>query len=341
MIVTFGKPEFVDLQLKQLSLQTFKEFDVLIVYGYQDKPIIKNYNLNIIHHIRKQDNGPSGGFNEGEKLLKKYKYNLAFLSEDDIWIVEKDYLRNMIHELKTRKLDMVCPRHIYFVGKKYRHTKGYHDYNLLKVRIYDSVGFSKSEFYYGAEDQEMFLRISNKFKVGFYEDSKIIHQSVPFYLKPSINLDVVLYFTILSDIKHKDYFDMFKQLIHQYLKLCFFISQGDNRKSNIYSFFRRLVRTNKYGKLKFKKYEYLYKNKEKIKEIYGKNKTIKKLNIHKSFIIQFLLNEEDVLITSFFDKLEKEQGLLIIKTKIEQKVLFIFNVLFKWFLLPFNILKDK
>ena len=100
--------KWISKTLNSVYKQTFKNFEVIIVYDNQDKyelnllkKLIKNKKkINLI--LNKKNLGAGKSRNKGAKIAKG-KY-IAFLDSDDVW--KKNKLKQQLNFMKKNKLDI-------------------------------------------------------------------------------------------------------------------------------------------------------------------------------------------------------------------------------------------
>ncbi len=151
--------------LKYLCLQSFQEFDVIIVLGYSAK--VKTV-LDFLHILkptfgiviaqRNTDSGAPGGFFTGQKYALENNYDYIVTAEcdcfpEDPYVMEKLYAH--------RSYEYVGP-HVFIMkdGKRFIRVKStINHYSLIYTGIIKKYGLYFTNIYLGGEDSEYATRI--------------------------------------------------------------------------------------------------------------------------------------------------------------------------------------
>ncbi len=146
IIPYFRKKTFFKETISSILNQTFKSFEVIIVYDDEDKSEL-DYVRNIIKidkriklHINKKNLGAGGSRNIGIKLAKG-KY-ICFVDADDMWMKKK--LKLQIDFMKKNKID--CSHTSYMIIdstgkiKATRYAKNYD--NFFELQKSCNIGLS-------------------------------------------------------------------------------------------------------------------------------------------------------------------------------------------------------
>ena len=191
IIPTYNSAKFIDAALESVFLQTFKDFEIIVVDdGSTDntKELLKQY-FKRIHYFYQQNKGPSAARNLG--ISKANGKLLAFLDADDLWLPEKLEKQVAVYNQKSN-IGLVGCGYYVFNDSSNMHieVKGavYHDKAdilrdfkmrsvptgsasgvLIPAECFKKVGCF-DESLRAAEDRDMWFRIIKEF------DFEILHE---------------------------------------------------------------------------------------------------------------------------------------------------------------------
>ena len=170
--------KWISKTLNSVYKQTFKNFEVIIVYDNQDKyelnllkKLIKNKKkINLI--LNKKNLGAGKSRNKGAKIAKG-KY-IAFLDSDDVW--KKNKLKQQLNFMKKNKLDISHTTYSIINDKNkilsYREASKKSSYSnllnscdiglstvIIKKKLFLKYKFSSNKT---KEDYSLWLKLSRK-----------------------------------------------------------------------------------------------------------------------------------------------------------------------------------
>tara|TARA_B100000029_G_scaffold116429_2_gene109245 strand:+ start:2669 stop:3424 length:756 start_codon:yes stop_codon:yes gene_type:complete len=106
VIPYYKKSEFIGTTIQSILKQTYKNFEIIIVYDDNDKKDLK-----LIYNIKKKDKrirviinnkNIGAGKSRNKAILKARGNYLSFIDADDIWM--KNKLKNQLRFMKSKKI---------------------------------------------------------------------------------------------------------------------------------------------------------------------------------------------------------------------------------------------
>ena len=167
IIPTANGGESLRKHLKSLEKQTFREFDIMIIYG--KKNFISNKKLNIINVHESEKIGSAGAFYLGGRIALEEGYKTVVFADDDCIPSE-----NLLMEINSAVGN----------GKKIIHTqyreKGLPDsspnhYGAVTREVLEKIGMVYLPFFFGGEDYEWGGRLARSGEEIFTVDAGVIH----------------------------------------------------------------------------------------------------------------------------------------------------------------------
>lgn len=231
IITTYQRSlRIVDRAIKSILTQTYSNLELIVVDDspkeYEERSLIKQYietiddpRIRLIQHDKNQ--GACSARNTGiQNSNGKY---IAFLDDDDSWCPDK--LEKQMVKMKSGDYGLVyCRQHVvnevnhssydplkeYFEGKVFdklilTNFIGSTSFALIKRECFDAVGMFDVRMP-ASQDLEMWLRIAQKYKVGFVDEPLVdyyIHEGESItgnYSKKLTAIEMLLE-------KYKTYFD--------------------------------------------------------------------------------------------------------------------------------------
>jgi len=181
VIPTFNREQMLRKHLMKLSNQSFKDFDVVIVYSPTDRFIEDVSNLSIVHIRRKEDIGSAGGFYLGEKFCLQEGYEKIILADDDCLPVSENLIDELVKNLEGGS-GLVFPRIQNNEKNRGRTNRIIAQYGGLRADTLKAVGLTYLPFYQAGEDIELYYRIiEHKVEVSFI-DAVAFHPPLPCFL---------------------------------------------------------------------------------------------------------------------------------------------------------------
>ncbi|MDA2932990.1 glycosyltransferase [Acidobacteria bacterium AH-259-D05] len=192
IIPTFNRCQFLELAVRSVLEQTYKDWELLVVDDGSDDEswkILRNFRDNRIHYLYQKHSGVSAARNTGIHLAR-FPW-LCFLDSDDHWQPSK--LSRQLEELKRHPqyqviyTDEIWMRRGRRVNPKKTHRKYsgwiYHrclplciispSSILLHRHILEQEGLFDESFPV-CEDYEMWLRVSSRQPILFLEEPLIV-----------------------------------------------------------------------------------------------------------------------------------------------------------------------
>jgi len=187
IVPTYNAAKWIDGTIESIFNQDFKDFEILIIDdGSTDNTfdVLINY-LDYIRYIKKENGGTASARNLGIKESKG-KY-IAFLDADDLW--EKSKLKTQISFLEETDyswvysdadaFDETTGKKLFKFSKMYSMKSGNILTSLFFVdfipsptlvvlkSIFSAIGYFNEQEFFNIEDYEMWLRIAEKFPIGY------------------------------------------------------------------------------------------------------------------------------------------------------------------------------
>ena len=256
VIPTFNREEFLDRSISSALAQTYPVDEVIVVDdGSCDstESIVKKYS---VRYIYKQNGGVSSARNIGIKASKNEW--VAFLDSDDVWHVDKLKLQTAFHKQNREIFISHTDEQWIYNGKiknkKHKHKKPFGECFLENIEfckigastailhksIFDDIGYFDQSLQV-CEDYDMWLRVSNKYNIGYINKELIIkyagHKNQLSF--STFGLDR---FRVLALLKHKTgrYQNEVKKEI---IKKCNILIKGAKNNNN-----QEIIKTYKYIK---------------------------------------------------------------------------------------------
>jgi len=232
IIPTRDRTKLLNICLYHISIQSFKDFEVIIINDSNKKLFIYNFNLDIKIIESNKQKGP--GFSRNIGFLN-INSNYAALIDDDCF-VHKDWAFYIKKNIIDKNLDCVKGKVIFNgknILKKYVNLQlwGYNSYSdfssscnvILKKEITKKFKFNE-KFTFAFEDVDFFERVNKQYKIYFDSKIKLLH-----YGKTKLNNIFSTYFKYgqgnfiykkinNSNIKSESFFKKYKKQLNNYLK---------------------------------------------------------------------------------------------------------------------------
>lgn len=155
--------------LNWLKKQTYNNFDVIIIYGENDK-FLRNFDneLSILHVKRKFDIGFAGAIYLGQKIAVNEGYKYISQSDADRFIINKKAYEIMIKKIEKDKNILVVGGDVRAKEDKKLVAPGLWGLvfnSIIKREFFEKYGYYFLPFYAGGDDTDFSNRIwqSNKF----------------------------------------------------------------------------------------------------------------------------------------------------------------------------------
>ncbi len=217
IIPTYNSSDFVSKAIDSVLDQSYDDYEIIVVDdGSTDntREILEKYK-GIIKYVYQDNGGPAKARNTGIKMAKG-SY-IAFLDSDDLWLPDKlkkqfDFFNEnpQYHLVYTDMAHAINGEIIYksyLKERNYKHiSSGYIYENLLrecfiftptvmmKKECIDNIGFFNEKLRI-SEDHDLWLRIADKYQIGFLDEALTIRN------RHESNLTSDRYLYISSGIK--------------------------------------------------------------------------------------------------------------------------------------------
>lgn len=161
VIPTYQNAKVLEEHLKRLKNQSFKDFDIIIVYGEKDKFLPVPGWAEVVQIREKGKNGSAGAYYIGEKYAVEMKYDIIVLADDDCYPESDDLLENLVKKGKNGN-NLVLPLLIQPNHREISKHYEIHFYGCMKRKLLEQTGLTFMPLYFGGEDIELIERIERK-----------------------------------------------------------------------------------------------------------------------------------------------------------------------------------
>jgi GT2 family glycosyltransferase len=182
--------EILSEHLKRLSAQTFRDFDVIIVYGEDDEYLDDVCGLQVVHIRRKSDCGSAGGFYIGEKFAFDEGYDRVILADNDALPDSGSLVLELVRAVDSGA-DIALPKVRNKKGGEARTIDIIAQYGCMSSAMLKKAGLTFFPFYFGGEDIEHLERMRRHGAKIAYVESCALHPPASasmFIVKPSKKL---------------------------------------------------------------------------------------------------------------------------------------------------------
>lgn len=201
VIPTYNSEKTIVKTLKSILDQSYLNFEVIIV---DNSPNNKTIN-EIYKYFKKMDKIkiirikkyilPAEARNIGVKNTSRYSKYISFCDSDDI--LKRDKTKIQLYKMLEENLEISCTNADFYNVKNKTYKKSYIEYPFLNIdfdnlcfknmvitssvivskKLFLSVkGFSVSKYYYSYEDYYLWIKISQKSKIFFLDESLLIYK---------------------------------------------------------------------------------------------------------------------------------------------------------------------
>ncbi|MFH1684875.1 MAG: glycosyltransferase [Candidatus Micrarchaeota archaeon] len=155
VIATYQNPEVLKKHLDLLEKQSFKDFDIIIVYGENDN-FLDGAPEDILHIKEKGRNGCAGAFYIGQKTALDEGYENIISADDDCFPVSETLVEELVRRVQKENTIAISK---WRRGKeKIQHEYVFH-YSCIPRKILIRAGLPFYPLFFGGEDVEMIGRI--------------------------------------------------------------------------------------------------------------------------------------------------------------------------------------
>ena len=173
IIVTYKSNELVQKSLQQLQRQTaVGKFDLVLVYGNEDKKIEGKHGFGIVHIFPSANSGPAGGFFIGERFALDSGYEKIIHLESDVEILTG----NLVEELDKAANGMQAATPMLQSGDGSMLAPSYMHLGVcVPCQILKEVGLTYAPFNFGGEDSSLYEKVKWKHKIAVCEKARVSH----------------------------------------------------------------------------------------------------------------------------------------------------------------------
>ena len=134
ILPTYNSSKYVKQCLRSIKNQTYKNFRLLIVDGgSKDNTLDVIKNCGITHKIiSKKDKSFNDGVNKNTNKIKSDYFTI--LSSDDI-IKNKNYFKDLLCEIKKKKLDIIFPDYGEIINDKFIYKKQPKNFSKIAFNV--------------------------------------------------------------------------------------------------------------------------------------------------------------------------------------------------------------
>jgi hypothetical protein len=159
VVPSYHNHRLLEEHLQKLSIQTFRDFDVLVIYGEDDQFINTAGPVSIVHIRRRWDIGCAGAFYLGESYAISEGYRYIVLADNDCYPESETLLDKIVEGLERN--DVVYPP-IHVGVKRERIIGPIHQYWGVRREVLERTGLTFLPLYFGGEDFDLMRRIREK-----------------------------------------------------------------------------------------------------------------------------------------------------------------------------------
>lgn len=172
VISTFNNPSCLKRHLEILEKQTFRDFDLLIVYGSDDDFVERKGTL----HIRERGrNGCEGAFYIGQASALDEGYSTCIFADDDCFPVSENLIEELVKS--AARGNRVTFPFRKSAGLDIRSNLVFH-YGCFRSDFLQRIGLTYYPFYFGGGDLELLERIKKAGAKPFRPDVRMTHPPV-------------------------------------------------------------------------------------------------------------------------------------------------------------------
>ncbi|MBU0527959.1 glycosyltransferase [Candidatus Micrarchaeota archaeon] len=155
VIATYQNPEVLKKHLDLLEKQSFKDFDIIIVYGENDN-FLDGAPEDILHIKEKGRNGCAGAFYIGQKTALDEGYENIISADDDCFPVSETLVEELVR--RVQKENTIAIPKWRRDKEKIQHEYVFH-YSCIPQKILRKSGLPFYPLFFGGDDVEMIERI--------------------------------------------------------------------------------------------------------------------------------------------------------------------------------------
>ncbi len=155
VIATYQNPEVLRKHLDLLEKQSFRDFDIIIVYGEKDN-FLDGASGSIFHIKENGRNGCAGAFYIGQKTALEEGYENIISADDDCFPVSETLVEELVHRVQKDNTIAISK---WRRGKEtIQHEYVFH-YSCIPQKILRRAGLPFYPLFFGGDDVEMIERI--------------------------------------------------------------------------------------------------------------------------------------------------------------------------------------
>ena len=190
MVLTYNRSNLLKETIESILNQTFKDFEIIVVDNYSidnTEEVVKSYNDNRIKYFKNKNYGLIA-INKNFAIKQSSGEYIASCDDDDLWFPKK--LEKQLTEFeKDESIGLVCSNGFYLYKndkkrKIFNSRDTYFSFKkllkinkiiccsvLIKKNVFDDIGIFDDDNpkIFTAEDYELWLRISKKYKIRYID----------------------------------------------------------------------------------------------------------------------------------------------------------------------------
>lgn len=181
IIPTFQDNSLLIAQIEALKSQSFKGFDIIVIYGMNDRFIQKPDWASMLHIRQRSRQGSAGSYYTGQKIAIEEGYESIVLSDNDC-MPESDSLIEDMVLMMDGGAQVVMPNQILGTQRKGHILNMPHYYGCMSREALIKSGLTYLPLFYGGDDIDLIERIRHHGFTIDHVDSSASHPRI----KPAI-----------------------------------------------------------------------------------------------------------------------------------------------------------
>ncbi len=170
VIASYKGNDILREHLKYLKNQTFKKFDVAIIYGTDDKFLPTPEWASIVHIRRKHDFGSAWAYYTGEKFFLEEYYDMFIEADNYSFPKSRDLVGKLVEAVQSGN-EYAYPKVKYENTSIVTVSGAIRHYACVSRKLAERAGLVYAPFYMYAEDAEYSRRLMNTAKRHTVVDS--------------------------------------------------------------------------------------------------------------------------------------------------------------------------
>lgn len=184
IIPTYKRRAILVEHLKRLAAQTYKDFDVIIIYNEKEEFLDETPGITAVHVLQSGNRGSAGSFYCGQKFALEAGYDKIIMADDDCLPVSRDLLLKLTRGIDDGA-DVVFPKITDELGVA---DQVLWQYGCVRASVLRKVGLAYLPFYFAGEDVELEWRMLHSGAVRSETDAVAYHRSSHLFLMTMVYL---------------------------------------------------------------------------------------------------------------------------------------------------------